>query len=352
MTNTAQKVAAGWAAGYGTLALGWAVTGHGFPFGPGDPRNSASPLRALDASVGAPLFAGVLLATALALLAMAGTDRPSRFTRIALAGYLWLVVAALLFVVVDVRALTFAGYLPMLIGGLPFGWPPVDYGAIFTWALANEVIAIAGGVLIARAVVRWLRRTENACESCGRTAVGGGWTEPEAARRWGRVAAYVAAVIPALYAAVRIAWGLGIPLGISPAFLADMHRTGLVWAGVGLASFALVGSVLTIGLTRRWGEVLFGWRVPIRLATIPAGLVAIFVMSASVSLFTGDGSAKLFTGEDRAAVLPMLLWPLWSVALGLAAYGYHLRRRPPCEDGDQGVDSPAGLVPGSRAGAY
>ena len=71
---------------------------------------------------------------------------------------------------------------------------------------------------------------------------------------------------------------------------------------------------------------LRGKRVPIRLATIPAGLVALFVMSASVSLFTGEGSEQLFTGEDLMARLPMMLWPLWAVALGVAAYGYHLRR--------------------------
>ncbi|MFC7530752.1 hypothetical protein [Actinoplanes sp. GCM10030250] len=359
MTNTAQKVAAGWAATTGTMALTWAITGRGFPFGPGDERNSASPLRALPADIGAPLFAGVLLTAAVALIAMAGTDRPHRYARPVLLGYLGLVVAALLAVVPDGRVLTFAGYLPMMIGGLPFGWPPVDYSTIFTWPLAVMVWSILGGVLIARAAVRWNRRTRRSCEECGRTPDGGGWTSAESARRWGRVAVWVAAVIPAMYAAVRIAWALGFPLGIDSGFLDEMHRTGLVWAGLGLAAFALAGSVLTLGLTQRWGEVFPRWipfarghRVPIRLATIPASLVSVFVLSGSVSLLTADGSEALFDRQDLAARLPMMLWPLWAVALGAAAYGYHLRRRGACPRCDEESRPAPGLVRGSRPGAY
>jgi hypothetical protein len=51
------KLAAGWAAIYGTLALIWTAIGRGFPFGPGDPGRDGSPLRDLDPAVGAPLFA-------------------------------------------------------------------------------------------------------------------------------------------------------------------------------------------------------------------------------------------------------------------------------------------------------
>ena len=358
MTNTAQRAAAGWAAGYGTLALGWAVTGHGFPYGPGDGRNSMSALRGLQPDVGAPLFAAVLLLTAVALLAAAGTDTPRRPVRLALLGFLWPVAAALLVVVPDVRLLTFAGYLPMLILGLPFGWPPVDYGTIFTWTLANQVLAVAGGLLVLRATLRWQRRTARACESCGRTGAES-WTTPAAAARWGRVAAWTAAVIPAMYAAVRFAWAAGLPVGISPAFLDEMHRTGLVWAGAGLGAFAVTGSVLTLGLVQRWGERFPRWmpglgsrRVPIKLATVPATAVAVMVMSASLSLFAGEGSAQLLAGADLAARLPMMLWPVWGAALGAAAYAYHLRRRPACESCGRPDEHREGLVPGSPAGAY
>ncbi|GIE31532.1 hypothetical protein Ait01nite_045770 [Actinoplanes italicus] len=71
---------------------------------------------------------------------------------------------------------------------------------------------------------------------------------------------------------------------------------------------------------------LAGRPVPVRLATVPATIVAILVASASIWVLTGDHDTSLFDG----AVAPVLLWPLWSVALGAATYAYHLRRRPPC----------------------
>ncbi|MDI6100165.1 hypothetical protein QLQ12_16295 [Actinoplanes sp. NEAU-A12] len=359
MTQTAQRAAAGWAAGYGTLALVWAVTGRGYPYGPAAPHNDASVLRAVPADVGAPVFAAVLLTAAVALIAL-GPGGPRRPLERILTGYLWVVAAALLLVVPDVRLLTVAGYLPVIIGGLPFGWPPIDYGDVFTWTLANEALAVAGGVLIARAVLRRQRHSSGACVDCGRTGDPSGWTAPAAAARWGRAAAWTAAVIPALYAAVRLAWAAGYPLGITPEFLAEMRRTGLVWAGAGLGVFALAGAVLTLGLTQRWGERFPRWMpwlggrtVPIRLATVPAAVVAVFVWSASVSLYTGDGSEALLRGTDLLSRLPMLLWPLWSVALGAAAYGYHLRRRPPCEQcGNATGATGKGLVHRHRPSAY
>ncbi|GAA4971781.1 hypothetical protein [Actinoplanes utahensis] len=350
------RIAAGWAAAYGLLALGWTITGRGFPFGTGDSRNADSVLRALDPAVGAPVFAVVLLAAAAVLFA-AGSGVPARP---ALVGYLFLVAFALLALVADVRLLTLAGYLPILVIGFPFGWPPVDYGTIFTWALANQVCAVAGGLLIARAAIRWRRRTTGACEACGRSAATAGWATPEGAARWGRAVTWIAAIIPALYAATRVAWLAGIPLGITEEFLAEMRRTGMVWAGAGLGSFALVGTILTLGLIQRWGERFPRWipfargrRVPIRLATIPASIVAVFVWSASISLFTGEGAGALYDGSGLASRIPMMLWPVWSITLGLAAYAYHLRRRPACGTCHRPENQPLpGLVTGAGPGAY
>ena len=350
------RIAALWAAGYGLLALGWTVTGRGFPFGTNDARNADSALRAVDPAVGAPVFAAVLLAAAVILVA-AGSGARARGP---LLGYLLLVAFALLAVVTDVRLLTLAGYLPILIVGFPFGWPPVDYGTVFTWALANQVCAVAGGLLIARAAIRWHRRTAGSCESCGRSATTAGWATPEGAARWGRIVTYTAAIIPALYAVTRLAWLAGIPLGVTDDFLAEMQRTGIVYAGAGLGAFALVGTVLTLGLVQRWGERFPRWipfargrRVPIRLATIPASLVAVFVWSASVSLFTGEGSQALYDGTGLASRIPMMLWPVWAITLGLAAYAYHLRRRPACRICHRPADEPArDLVSRPEPGAY
>ena len=359
MTNTAQKVAAGWAACYGTVALVWTLTGSGFPFGPGSRAGDISPLRGLEPSVGAPLFAGVLITAAVVLLAMAERGTPPRPVRIALLAFLGLVAAALLVVVPDARLLEFAGYLPMLIIGFPFGWPPVDYANVFTWVLANQAFAVLGGVLLVRAALRWQFRTTGACERCGRDGRAEGWTSAASAARWGRWAAYLAAAIPVFYAVVRLAWAAGVPLGISPEFLADMQRTGLVWAGAGLGAFAIVGAILTLGLVQRWGEVFPRWmiglsgrRVPIRLATVPATIVAIFVMSASVAFFAQPDA---FTGvsEHGLASIPMLAWPLWSLALAAATLGYHLRRRPGCGACGRGnADHSPGVVGERAAGAY
>jgi hypothetical protein len=328
MSDTRTRVAAGWAATYGTLALVWTITGRGYPFGGNDPAPDTSALRALDPGIGAPLFAAVLLTAAVALLAS-----PGGVVRFPVLGYLWLTAGALLLLVPDVRLLALAGYLPMLIAGLPFGWPDIDYGDVFTWTLGNQVLALISGILIARAALTWQRRTSGACEDCGRRDDGSRWTSPEAAARWGRIAVWIAAACPAVYAVSRISWALGIPLGIDAGFLRELRSDGAAVAPAGLGLFALAGAVLTLGLTQRWGERFPRWMlplagrpVPIRLATVPATMVALLVASASIWVVTGDHNTSLFDGT----VLPVVLWPLWSVALGAATYAYHLRRRPPC----------------------
>ena len=143
------------------------------------------------------------------------------------------------------------------------------------------------------------------------------------------------------------------------AFENGTHETGLVWAGAGLGAFALAGAVLTLGLVQRWGEVFPRWmiglagrRVPIGLATVPATLVAVFVTSASVGFLTADGFLTMFTGGLSLATLPMLLWPLWGVALAAAALAYHLRRRPVCEACGRGGDPVQGVVRARTADAY
>ncbi|HEX6325207.1 MAG TPA: hypothetical protein VFZ72_01435, partial [Jiangellaceae bacterium] len=121
--------AAGWAAVYATIALIWTVTGDGFPFGKANP-DSIGLLRGLPAAIGAPLFAGLLVATAVAALVMVGEARPPRPLRAALLGFGWLIAGALLVIVPEPDVLALAGYAPLLIVGAPFGWPPVDYAEV------------------------------------------------------------------------------------------------------------------------------------------------------------------------------------------------------------------------------
>lgn len=337
--DLAAPLAAAWLGGWGVLALLSTLTGAGYPFGANDPHGGdVSLLRLLPVDVGAPLFAGVLLLAAVAALAMSGpaTVRRPGLPRALLLGYGWAVAFALTVVVPDARVLIVLGYLPILLIGAPFGWPPVDYGQIFDWPLAARCAALVGGVLLAGALLLWQRRTAGACPACGRDDHERGWNTPAAAARWGRWAAYTAAVIPVAYAVTRFAWAAGIPLGISRDFLAEMQESGLVWAGAGLGGFATVGAILTLGLVRPWGERFPRWlpglagrRVPIKLAVVPATLVALSVTAATLGLMSNAEFWHLAGGFSLASA-PMLLWPLWGVALGAATLAYHLRRRGAC----------------------
>lgn len=332
--NQVGYFAAVWAGCYGLLALTWTVTGHGYPYGHNDAAGRSSLLWSLPATVGAPIFAGVMLTAAVVLLAMAGRRavRLRGVPRVLLLAYGWLVAAALLIVVPDMQVLALTGYAPMLVLSLPFGGLGVDYSTIFTWALFNKCLAVAGGLLIARAVFVWQARTGGLCVSCGRGG-GAGWSSPEAAARWGRWATYVAAVIPVTYAVSRLSWLLGIPLGVSEEFFRDLHADGRHWAGAGLAAFGLVGSVLTLGLVQGWGERFPRWlpglagrSVPVMLVVVPATLVAVAVAAASLP---GFFSAELWQMGFGAGA-PLLLWPVWAVALASAALAYYLRRRGAC----------------------
>ncbi|MCG5442364.1 hypothetical protein NIE79_006612 [Micromonospora sp. NIE79] len=334
-------LAAGWLGLWGVLALIGTLTGAGYPFGPNDPHGGdVSLLRLVPVEVATPLFAGVLLSAAVAALAMSRpAARPPGPLRALLAGYGWAVAFVLVLVVPDVRVLIVLGYLPILIVGAPFGWPPIDYADVFNWALFGRFAALAGGLLLAGAVLAWQRRTAGDCVGCGRGDTDRGWTTPAAAARWGRWAVGIAAVIPLMYALTRFAWAAGIPLGISREFLTEMQDTGIVWAGFGLAAFATVGAILTLGLVQRWGERFPRWmiglagrRVPVKLAVVPATLVAIAVTAASLGMI---GQPEFWTGIDLAG-FPQRLWPVWGVALGAATYAYHLRRRGTCRRCDRG----------------
>ncbi|MDG4779368.1 hypothetical protein O7614_06880 [Micromonospora sp. WMMD961] len=337
-------LAAGWLGLWGVLALVGTLTATGYPFGTNDQHGGdVNLLRLVPVDLATPLFAGVLLTAAVTALVM---NRPAARTpgplRALLAGYGWAVAFLLAVVVPDARVLVVLGYLPVLLVGAPFGWPPIDYSDVFNWALFARFAALAGGLLLAGAVLTWQRRTAGACVGCGRDDTDRGWTTPAAAARWGRWAAGIAAVIPLTYALTRFAWAAGIPLGISREFLTEMQESGLVWAGFGLGAFATVGAILTLGLVQRWGERFPRWmvglagrRVPVTLAVLPATLVAIAVTAATLGLLSNPEFWRL-TGGFSLTGAPMLLWPLWGVALGAATYAYHLRRRGTCRRCDRG----------------
>jgi hypothetical protein len=209
--------------------------------------------------------------------------------------------------------------------------------------VVNQFVCIAGGLCWAGAALAYQRRSSDACANCGRTGESTDWTTPVNAARWGKWAVAVAVIIPLLYAATRWAWALGIPLGISEEFFREGQAVGLWWAGAALATVAISGALLTLGLVQRWGEVLPRWlpilagkRVPPALVIVPALLVSILVTTAGLmfvrlTLLGAIGESFTFIDEeDWAALAPELLWPLWGVALAAATLAYYYRRRGTC----------------------
>ena len=110
-----------------------------------------------------------------------------------------------------------------------------------------------------------------------------------------------------------------------------------------MATVAVGGAILTLGLVQRWGEVFPRWiprlagrRVPPALAIVPAALVSVLVTSAGLMflrltlLRTMGAVFPAISPENWAALAPELLWPLWGGALAAATLAYYYRRRDPC----------------------
>jgi hypothetical protein len=344
--------AGAWSLLYAALGVYWTLGGAGFPFGSAnDPQAALSILRDVQAQAGAPVIAGLGLLGALLALAMNRASGRGVWRAVLLA-FAWTAATGLAVVIPDYRVLMAVAYAPLFLIGAPFDWPPGNFFDVVTWPVMNQLLCIAGGLAWAATALAYQRRSRGACGNCGRADAQAGWTTPKAAARWGRWAVYFAVIIPVLYVATRWAWALGIPLGISDEFLREGQEIGLWWAGAGLATVALGGALLTLGLIQRWGEVFPRWipllagkRVPPMLAIVPASLVAVIVTQAGlmyVRLTLTGALGDVFTfidDEDWAALAPELLWPLWGVALGAATLAYYYRRRGTCAHcgrGEQG----------------
>lgn len=334
--------ALGWSLLYAALGLYWSLGGAGFPFGRGyDPQAALSILADVRPETAAPIIAALGVAgTAIAAAMVRGWGQG--VVRLAILAFAWAAAATLVVLLPDYRLLMAAAYLPLFVLGAPFGWPPGNFFDVITWPIMNQVLCVAGGICWGAAAVAYQRRTGEGRSARGRGSAGS-WTTPAAAARWGRWATAVAVVIPLVYAGTRWAWALGIPLGISEAFFREGQEIGLWWAGAGLATVAIGGAVLTLGLVQRWGEVFPRWmpgiggrRVPPALAIVPAAIVSVLVTSAGLmfvrlTLSGAIGELFPFVGDENwAALAPELLWPFWGIALAMATLAYYYRRRAPC----------------------
>lgn len=347
-----------WSVMYGILGLYWTLGGAGFPFGAeNDPAAELSLFASVQVETGAPVIAILGLVGAVVALTLANT-RGRGFPRVVLLAFAWTTAATLALLLPDYRVLVAVAYAPLFLIGAPFGWlPGASFLDIVPWPVVNQFLCIGGGLLWAMAAVAYQRRTRDACGNCGRTGTGTGWITPATAAQWGRWTTAVAVIIPLLYAGTRWAWALGIPLGISEELLREGQTSGLWVAGAGLATLAVGGAILTLGLTQRWGEIFPRWipllggnRVPIWLAVVPATLVSVLVTTAGLMFvrlqLTGFfGETFAFIGEgDWAAIAPELLWPVWGATLGAATLAYYYRRRGRCRHCGRGSPPDQGLA--------
>jgi len=345
-----------WSLVYAALGLYWAVSGRGFPFTFGTVSDPTAPLLVRLGPVVAwivVIMAGIPAAAMGAAMlrgAKSGALRPLLITAGAL------LAVFLLLLMTDFNLLLTLGYTPYGIVSLLTGskYGQVYLGMFTQGTIAHQLLCLIGGFLWLGAAVTYARRSGEACLYCGRRDGPEGWTSPDKAARWGRIATYVSMVVPLFYAATRYAWALGIPLGMSEEYWRFEQARGTWTSGLFLASFGLLGAILTLGLVQHWGEVFPRWmiglagrRVPIALAVIPASIVSVVLMVGGIAILAG--SAQLAenaaaTGQDFAIIVgPTTLFPVWAVALAVAALGYYYRRRGQCNVCGRGATGKAAM---------
>ena len=340
-----------WSLFNAVLGIYWALTGNGFPF---TPESAADPLAPIIGKFGITaawivvILAGFpAVAAGLAMLrgVRGRVIRPILITAgVLLAGVLLLLMTSL-------NLLVLFGYIPYAITLLFKGSIVAQryMTSVTQWATIYQVICLLGGFLWLAATFSYTRLSGDACLHCGRSDDEHGWTSPDKAARWCRTAVFVSMVAPVFYAITRYAWALGIPMGMNEDYLREGMKTGMWTSGLFLATFGLVGALITLGLIQRWGEVFPRWmiglagrRVPIGLAIIPSALISVLLVVGGIGIWaslggmvhnletTGSQGIGLFV-EVFFQLGPTLLFPLWGIALAIAALGYYFRRRGPCK---------------------
>ncbi|MQM24100.1 hypothetical protein GFD30_00695 [Glycomyces sp. NEAU-7082] len=333
-------VTAVWSGAYGLLGLSWALGGAAFPFGEENTLLAGAepePTGWAAASLG---LLGAVIAVAMS------RPRPRR-RLVGPTAFAWTLAAGLTVLIPDSRPMIALIRAPMMLIGTPLGLVPDDltaadyFSAFLPWPVVNQLVLMAGGLLWAGTAVAHRRRLDDACRRCGRSdREASRWTSPAAAARWGRWAVAVAVAVPVGYAATRWAWALDIPLGVPQEGLDELEAEspGIWWAGALLATLALGGAVLTLGLVQKWGEVYPRWMpglrgrtVRPRTAIVPASVIALLITSTGLSYvrhYTLGGADIAW--DSWAMYVPQLFFPLWGAGLGAAALAYHLRRRRRC----------------------
>ncbi|MFC4020347.1 hypothetical protein ACFOW4_20715 [Micromonospora sp. GCM10011542] len=264
-----------------------------------------------------PFWAGwgpVGVGAALAVLIVCAVRFPGRYST---AGS-W-AAAALLLVAAFPLHLFFE--IPAALAGRPSDWRD----------LVARLALVTGGLLFAGLA--------NACAPPGAARAAGYQPVPRWTRRW----AYTAVALPMIgWAVPHGLWMLGVPLGISQRQLDDIHHNLSTWTGVAITLVPSLTGLLVLGLIHRWGQQFPRWvpglrgrPVPRLLAVIPAGMVALALVTygvLSVAVFgrqvlTGD-TPWSEVREGWAVAATLLVFLSWGVALGVTTAGYALVTRP------------------------
>jgi len=322
-----------WTLVYGALGLYWSLGGSGFPLGlANDPSTQNSFFKHVTARGAGPVISIFCFLGAIVLFKC--NFKARGFIRTMLLFYTWSAATILCLTIPDARALIVVAYAPIYLIGSLFWTLPIHYFDHITWPVVNQFICIAGGLLWAVTALSFQRLSRDACRYCGRNSDSSYWMVSDSAARWGRWITYVAILAPAYYDITRIAWLLGIPLGITKELFQSLQDTGAVWAGAGLALVSIGGTILTRGLIKSWGEDFPRWipiwagkRVPPALAIVPAGLVSIMLTITGIDVVLGFSIGNL---QNWGASTPLLLFPIWGIALGVATIFYYYRRQGRC----------------------
>ncbi|SCE75148.1 hypothetical protein GA0070214_1011010 [Micromonospora chaiyaphumensis] len=250
---------------------------------------------------------------ALAMLIMSAVRSPGRY---AVAGS-W-TAAALLLVVAFPLHLLFE--IPAALTGRPSDWR--DLGA--------RIALVIGGLLFAGLA--------NACGPQRGARTAGYQPVPRWSRRW----AYVAVALPVVgWAVPHGLWVLGVPFGIPQRQLDDIHRSLSTWTGVAITLVPPLAGLLVLGLVQRWGQQFPHWLpglrgrpVPRLLAVVPAGVVALALVTYGVlsvavlvrQVRTGDTHWS-DVREGWAVTATLLVFLCWGVALAVTTTGYAIATR-------------------------
>jgi hypothetical protein len=339
-------LALAWSAATVVWALAWATDWLPHPFGSRESVMVGAVFNAAPPMVGIAFtlvlgVAGIVTATAMRRIRRHGASGGPTVEALG-----WLLALTMVATLLHGKVLPPLGYAPVV---LVLGWFDPTLFTGFLDALRDPELhlqfhALAGVALWLRASVIHRRGRLGSCPICGRPH---GWTDRhetatrEAALRRGRAAVAVAAAAALIYPALRLPWLIGMPIGMDAESFALVEATpSAVQVGVAMGFAALVGVGLMFGLVRDWGVRLPRWlpglsgcRVPVRLAVIPATIVALALVAMGRGFLTAlvFGQLAGFATTDRAHILAFVAMLPWGLALGVATAAYAQRRRGSCQ---------------------